>query len=187
MLLILTSLIPISYGFEISSNNIIYVDDGVTEGCWAKSLPSGEAYNVSHILWTEKENYVIRAKAKDICEAESDWSTLTVSMPMQNHIINEQDNNITISIQGGLGIKIEICNYGNTTLFFVNWSITIDGPLVFLGRSNSGYISEIPPGECITIETSFIIGIGPINVTIEIGDTILSSNGYLIGPFVLFI
>jgi hypothetical protein len=89
MLLILTSLIPISYSFEISSNNITYVDDDVTEGYRARSLPSGEAYNVSHILWTENGNYVIRAKAKDIYEAESDWSTLTISIPMKNHIINE--------------------------------------------------------------------------------------------------
>jgi len=185
--LILTSLIPISYSFEISSNDIIHVDNDVTEDYWARLLPSGETYNISPILWTEKENYMMKARAKDVREVESNWDTLTVSMPMQNHIINEQDNNITISIQGGLGIKFEICNYGNTSLFFVNWSITIDGALVFLGKSNSGCISEIPPGECVTIETFLIIGIGSINITIEIEDTILSSNGYLIGPFVFLI
>ena len=101
-----------------------------------------------------------------------------------NNFQKEQDNNITVSIQGGLGIKIEICNYGNTTLYLVNWSITIDGPLVILGRSISGSIYEISPGVCVTIGTMFIMGIGPINITIQIGDAIVSSNGYLIGPFV---
>ena len=108
------------------------------------------------------------------------------SMPMQNHIINEQDNNITISIQGGLGISFEICNYGNTTLYLVNWSITIDGTLVLFGGSISGSISAIPPGECVTIGTRFIFGIGTINVTVQINDISKSANGYLIGPFVLF-
>jgi len=148
-------------------------------------IPNVIGGNASFILIVSSDTPAINNIIYVDDVAEGYWGTLTVSMPMQNNIINEQDNNINISIQGGLGIKIEICNYGNTTLFFVNWSITIDGPLVFLGRSNSGYISEIPPGECATIETLFIMGIGPINITIEIGDAILSINGYLIGPFLL--
>ena len=82
------------------------------------------------------------------------------------------------------GISFEICNYGNTTLYLVNWSITIDGPLVLFGRSSSGYISEIPPGECVTIHIIFILGIGAMNITVQIDDIIESANGYLIGPFV---
>jgi hypothetical protein len=37
--------------------------------------------------WDEKEIYTIRAKTKDIHDAESDWATLKVSMP-KNKAVN---------------------------------------------------------------------------------------------------
>jgi len=42
---------------------------------------SGEEVIVSHI-WTEQDTYTIKVKAKDTYDAESDWATLEVSMPM---------------------------------------------------------------------------------------------------------
>jgi outer membrane protein assembly factor BamB len=54
-------------------------DDGnITD--WTSFQPSGEPYTESHI-WTEKDTYTIRAKAKDTFGLESDWGTLTVTMP----------------------------------------------------------------------------------------------------------
>ena len=50
MFLILTSLIPISYSFEISSNDIIHVDNDVNEEYWARLLPSWE--NIQHFSYT---------------------------------------------------------------------------------------------------------------------------------------
>ena len=58
-----------------------YIDwgDNTSTG-WTRTLPSGEYYNSSHI-WIEKGSYIIKAKAKDIYGAESDWATLKVTMP----------------------------------------------------------------------------------------------------------
>jgi glutamine amidotransferase-like uncharacterized protein len=53
--------------------------DNSTTG-WTTTLPSGEYYNSSH-TWSEEGDYIIKAKAKDIYGAESNWGTLTVSMP----------------------------------------------------------------------------------------------------------
>lgn len=53
---------------------------------WTEFLGSGEDLTISH-TWNEKDDYTIRAKAKDINGAESDWATLEVSMP-KNKIIN---------------------------------------------------------------------------------------------------
>ena len=41
---------------------------------------SGEEVVVSN-SWDEQGTYIIKAKAKDVHEAESDWATLEVSMP----------------------------------------------------------------------------------------------------------
>jgi PKD repeat protein len=53
---------------------------------WTEFLGSGEDITISH-TWNAEDDYTIRAKAKDINGAESDWATLEVSMP-KNKAIN---------------------------------------------------------------------------------------------------
>ena len=47
---------------------------------WYGPYESGEEMIIDH-MWGQNETYVIQAKAKDVYGAESDWGTLTVSMP----------------------------------------------------------------------------------------------------------
>jgi hypothetical protein len=58
-----------------------YVDwgDGTTTD-WTTPSASGVNVTVSH-KWTKKGTYTIKAKAKDIYGAESDWTTLSMSIP----------------------------------------------------------------------------------------------------------
>ena len=64
-----------------------YIDWGDnTSTDWTTELPSGEYYNSSH-TWTEKGDYEIKAKVRDKYNAESEWETLTVSMP-KSKVIN---------------------------------------------------------------------------------------------------
>jgi hypothetical protein len=62
---------PISY----------YVDwgDGTTEE-WSEFMPSGAYYNVSH-TYAERGKYVVRAKAKNVLGAESEWGTFDLNVP----------------------------------------------------------------------------------------------------------
>ena len=54
-------------------------DGDITD--WTTFQPSGPpGYSESHI-WSAQKKYNIEAKAKDTDDAESDWSTLEVSMP----------------------------------------------------------------------------------------------------------
>jgi len=48
---------------------------------WIGPYESGEEVVRSH-AWDERGEYTIRAKARDIFEAESDWATLEVTMPV---------------------------------------------------------------------------------------------------------
>ena len=105
-------------------------------------------------------------------------------VPRIYDVLTKNNNNVTISFHGGIGIKVEICNYGNTTFYMINWTITIDAPLIIMGVSTTGSISEIGPGECVSIRTGFIFGFGKITITIQIDDIIASASGYFIGPFV---
>jgi hypothetical protein len=47
---------------------------------WVGPYNSGATAAITH-QWVEKGNYTIRAKAKDVFGLESDWATLTVTMP----------------------------------------------------------------------------------------------------------
>ena len=53
---------------------------------WIGSYMSGEEMKIKH-TFSEKNAYLIRAKSKDIYGAESEWSTLEVSIP-KNRIID---------------------------------------------------------------------------------------------------
>jgi CubicO group peptidase (beta-lactamase class C family) len=51
-----------------------------TTSSWIGPYSSGEVITESH-TWSEKGKYTIQAKAKDNDDWESDWATLTVTMP----------------------------------------------------------------------------------------------------------
>jgi hypothetical protein len=57
-----------------------------TNSSWLGPYTSGQQITVAH-SWDNKGKYVIEAKAKDTYGVESDWSTLTVTMP-----VNQQSN-----------------------------------------------------------------------------------------------
>jgi len=63
-----------------------YVDwaDGTNSG-WLGPYASGHLLTVDH-EWSEKGTFTIRAKAKDEHDSESDWATLTVTMPLKFRI-----------------------------------------------------------------------------------------------------
>ena len=67
---------------DLEQNEIsYYIDWGDnTNTGWTRLLSSGEYFNSSH-TWIQKGSYTIKAKAKDIYGAESEWSTFIVSMP----------------------------------------------------------------------------------------------------------
>ncbi len=63
-------------------NDVYYFIDwgDGTSSNWLGPFNSGEGIDVKH-AWAEKGTYTIKAKAKDVHNAESDWGTLEVSMP----------------------------------------------------------------------------------------------------------
>lgn len=64
-------------GFKIS----YYVDWGDnTFTNWTTPTASGAPVKLAH-TWTAKGDYTIKCKVKDLIETESDWETLTISMP----------------------------------------------------------------------------------------------------------
>ena len=66
-----------------------YIDwgDDTSTHVWVGPYNSGEALSLDH-LYTFEGTYIIKAKAKDRYDMESDWSTLEVSMPKNKELNN---------------------------------------------------------------------------------------------------
>ena len=62
-------------------------DDNSTTD-WTREYASGEQVKIEH-KWSEKGNYTIRTKAKDVLDEESDWATLKVTMPKSQQTSNK--------------------------------------------------------------------------------------------------
>jgi len=80
---------PYDYTFttvDIDGDNVWYYvewGDGDTEE-WIGPYSSSEEVVRSH-TWDEQGEFTLMAKAKDIFDAESDWGTLEVTMPINQH------------------------------------------------------------------------------------------------------
>jgi outer membrane protein assembly factor BamB len=81
-----------TYPYKFSTNDpdnnaiMFYVDwgDGTFTN-WTAKAGSGEKVRIDH-TYNMRNDYTIRAKAKDVMGAESDWATLEVSMPKSSTI-----------------------------------------------------------------------------------------------------
>lgn len=77
------SFIDYTFKSQDSDGNSVYYliewGDGTTTD-WIGPIPSNMNFVKNH-SWTEKGDYSIRVKAKDIYDHESEWATLEVSMP----------------------------------------------------------------------------------------------------------
>ena len=56
-----------------------------TPGKWDGPFPSGSIIKYNY-TWRKKGTYTIKAQAQDIYGLESDWGTLTVTMPRSKAI-----------------------------------------------------------------------------------------------------
>ena len=68
---------------DINNDDVCYyVDwgDGSTTDWTAYQTEGQPGYNENH-TWSKRGSYTIKAKAKDAAGNESEWATLTVTMP----------------------------------------------------------------------------------------------------------
>ena len=72
---------------------------------------------------------------------------------------------LEIEMSGGFGVSAVITTVGAGDATDVDWSITLDGGLIILGKETTGTVASIPAGESATVKSSFILGLGNVNIT----------------------
>ena len=177
---------PYTYTFSAidpDGDNVFYClnwSDGTGEVCTGP-FPSGEPVSATH-TWTVPGTYLVKVQAKDTFNAESGTATYEV-------VISEPPS-MTIVIAGGLGVKATLKNNGPTDLTHVNWSITLDGSMIFAGKSTSGTLAGITTGQERIVKPKLVLGFGKTNIIVSAAcdegvaaETTVS--GFVLGPFVL--
>jgi hypothetical protein len=140
---------------------MFYWGDGTCSD-WIGPYESGDCAAASH-TWTVGDNYEVKVKAKDVYDAESDWSdSIMVHIAAPALQIRQ--------INGGLSkVSARIKNNGDAPASQVNWSISVKGGmLALIDAAASGTISSLNVGEEAIIDSddASIVGFGLVDITV---------------------
>jgi hypothetical protein len=91
---------------------------------------------------------------------------------------------ITITIKGGFGVTATIKNTGTTDLTNINWNITLDGKLIFVGKNKPGTIAALAAGDSVNVK-DFVFGFGKTGIAVTAGDASASATGTALLVFVI--
>lgn len=148
---------------------IVKVDrDGKEE--WERVL--GEAFfDYGTAIKEAGEGYIVAGITSSFGAGKTDAWVLRIFPPP-----------FSITISGGLGIKIIIGNNGMEEIRNMEWSVEMEG-LIFFGATSSGSIDKLSPGEEYMIRM-LPFGIGSGRLTIRLGEFSKNIDFFIIGPFV---
>jgi len=132
-------------------------------------------YTAPFVVTTEGSHTVLFYSVDNAGNEETEKSsTFTIEHP----------TGLSITIKGGLGVSAVIKNTGTEDLTNIAWSITLDGKLIFVGKTKSGTISALGVGEEVTVK-DFVIGLGPTGIAVSAGTEDATSSGMALLFFVL--
>ena len=132
--------------------------------------------------WDFDNDGTIDSNDQDPSWIYNETGTYTVSLTVSDGHLSDtetKEHYITVLPEGGiveignitggvLKISAELLNKGTTNVTSVNWTMTVDGRLVFLGKTKSGTILSIPSGGSEIITDKPVFGFGKIILTITI-------------------
>ncbi len=162
-----------------------FASGGTTPYTWAWTFGDGgtaTTQNPTH-TYTAPGTYNVTLTVTDAASGTAtDTTTATIIAPQPVLEIG--------AITGGFGIKSSVKNTGEGAATNVDWTITLDGKLVFLGKSSTGTFATIAPAGDEAIKAGFILGFGKTNIvvsaTCDEGVTAeATASGFVLGPFVL--
>ncbi len=88
------------------------------------------------------------------------------------------------TISGGFGVHTSIMNVGTAQATNINWTITITGKTIIIGKITTDVQSQIEPGTSAKIHSRFILGFGRANLTITAGTKIKTGQASVFLCFV---
>jgi murein tripeptide amidase MpaA len=99
-------------------------------------------------------------------------------------IIQKEVPSVTITIKGGLGVSATIKNTGTTNLTDLDWTMNLDGKLIFVGKTKSGTIDSLDVGETVTLN-DFVLGFGKTGISMHVEAAEATATATVIVVFVI--
>lgn len=120
---------------------------------------SGTSFSASH-TWNTTKSYTITV---NVADPWSGYNSGTKTMVItRGPILNIS------SISGGLFfVKAVIKNDGPDNATNINWSISVNGSSIFLGKETTGFINTIRSNETVALRSLLIFGVGKITITVH--------------------
>jgi hypothetical protein len=148
-------------------------DSGVNYTMYKVDSGSWEEYSIPFVV-SGTGAHTVAFYSVDIAgnEEVEQTETFTIQYPIE------------ITISGGFGVKATIKNTGAADLTNVSWSITLDGTMIFVGKSKTGTIEALAVGESVTVK-DFVIGFGKTGIAVEAGGVAASAQGTALLFFVI--
>ena len=138
---------------------------------------------VNHTYYKIDDGTYATYTAPVVFSAAGDHTVFFYSVDIKGNIEDEKSQAftveapaITITIKGGLGVSATIKNTGTTDLTDIDWTIALDGKLIFVGKAKSGTIAALAAGESVTVK-DFVIGFGKTGIAVEAGAATASATG----------
>ncbi len=98
--------------------------------------------------------------------------------------IQKEVPSVTITIKGGLGVSATIKNSGTTNLTDLDWTMILDGKLIFVGKTKSGTIDSLDVGETVILN-DFVLGFGKTGISMHVEAAEATATATVIVVFVI--
>ena len=135
---------------------------------------------------TPPENWSIH----DYCMPEKipDRVYMTAAIyEMADRVYYNRWSSLKISdIRGGFGARAVIRNTGVIEAKNVQWSVRIDG-IVMYGRYAEGTIPSISPHQEVIVGINSTFGIGPAEIVVMADENVKAQRCFIIGPYILLL
>jgi hypothetical protein len=172
--------------FDGQLNGDVYISN-VTVTLTATDNGSGVAvtkYKLDSGAWTTyTAPFIVSEDGAHVLQFYSVDRNGNTEQTKQSNLSVEQHLHLTVAVAGGRGVSVTIHNDGLLAHYTIPWSVKLDGGLLLLGRSKTGMIPGLLPGENKTI-TSSVFGFGRVTITATVGDVTQTMNGFV---FLIFI
>jgi uncharacterized repeat protein (TIGR01451 family) len=76
--------------------------------------------------------------------------------------------NVSVEIQGGIGVTATIKNIGDTTITNVQWTFTLTSGLILLGKTKSGTSLSLEPNTIVIIKDKPLLGFGKTTIKVDV-------------------
>jgi len=129
---------------------------------WIGPFNSGVPGNCTHI-WMNESVYNVRAKAKDDVGSETGWSGPHVIAIHELPVLSIE----SITARNGK-LDANIKNIGTINVTDLNWSITLKGGLILLGKETTATNQRLNVNFCNDLLSRFIFGFGKTTITVRL-------------------